>query len=272
MSLLTLTAVLFGTISCNGDKKAKEDAATEIEEAAVIAGSIPRNVLAEELKTETIQFLRDLPDSEIPYLISTGEVTVNAGDTKYMLPVAKAAELTSMSQKARACGMYFADYNVLALSKQPTAEAEAILVKLTTDLNITYWLDILKEEAPGNATKEQIQSFYATREDKMIKALVDDDKINMAIDILGGTAAEYACLIANPSLVVKGDAALAGLSENMEKRVETLGEITGDLSEYYPEMKSMGEIIHPLKEKVTSVQVAREANADIMNIRNALLE
>jgi len=272
VGLLTITAVLFGTISCNGDKKAKEDAAKETEEAAVIAGSIPKGVLTEELKVETVQFLRDLPDSDVPYLISAGEITVNVGDIKYMLPASKAAELTSMSQKARVCGIYLADYNVLAVSKQPTSEVEGILAKLTTDLNISYLLDILKEEAPKDANKEQVQSFYAAQEDKMIKALADDNKMDVAIDILGGAAAEYACLMANPSLVVKGDAALTGLSENMEKRIETLGEITSDLSEYYPEMKSLGETIVPLKDKVTSIQAARDANADIMGIRDALLK
>jgi len=269
VGLLTITAVLFGTISCTGDKKAKEEAT---EEAAVIAGNIPKSVLTEELKTETIQLLHDLPDSDIPYLISTGEMTVNVGDVKYMLPAAKAAELTSMSQKARACGIYLADYNVLSITQQPTTEVEGVLAKLTADLNISYLLDILKELAPKDATKEQIQSFYAAQEDKMVKALADDDKINIAIDILGGAAAEYACLVANPSLVVKGDAAMAGLSENMEKRIEMLGEITGDLSEYYPEMKSLGETIIPLKDKVTSIQAARDANADIMGIRDSLLK
>lgn len=272
VGLFTIAAVLFGTISCNGDKKAKDDAAKETEEAAVIAGNIPKSLLKEELKTETIQLLHDLPDSDIPYLISSGEITVNVGDAGYMLPVAKAAELTSMSQKARACGIYLADYNVLAITNQPTAEVEGVLAKLTTDLNISYLLDILKGAAPKDASKEQIQSFYAAQEDKMIKALADDDKINIAIDILGGAASEYACLVANPSLVVKGDATVAGLSENMEKRIEMLGEITGDLSEYYPEMKTLGETIIPLKDKVTSIQAARDANADIMGIRNSLLK
>lgn len=264
-----LTIVLFGAISCTGDKKATE---ATTEEAAVIAGNIPKDILKEELKTETLQLLHDLPDSDIPYLISTGEITVKVGEAGYMLPVAKAAELASMSQKARACGIYLADYNVLSITEQSTAEVEGVLAKLTADLNISYLSDILKEEAPKDADKEQAKRFYAAQEDKIIKALADDDKIDIAIYILGGTVSEYACLIANPSLVVKGDAAVAGLSENMEKRIEMLGEITGDLSEYYSEMKSLGETILPLKDKVTSIQAARDANADIMGIRNSLLK
>ncbi|MDR2919856.1 MAG: hypothetical protein LBV72_10890 [Tannerella sp.] len=272
VGLLTITAVLFGTISCNGDKKAKEDAAKETEDAAVIAGSISKSLLTEELKTETIQLLHDLPDSDIPYLISTGEITVNVGDAAYMLPVAKAAELTSMSQKARACGIYLADHKVLAITQQPTAEIEGVLAKLTADLNISYLLDILKESAPKDASKEQVQAFHKAHEDKIIKALADDDKIDIAMDILGGLTAEYACLMANPSLVVKGDAPLTGLSDGMEKRIEMLGEITTDLSEYYPEMKNLKETIAPLKGKLTSIQTARDANADITGIRNSLVK
>lgn len=271
VSLLTVAAIIFGMASCTGGKKAKEDAA-KTEEAAVLAGNVPKSLLTEELKTETIRLLHDIPDSELPYRISTGEITIGVGNLKYMLPIAKAADLTSMSQKARACGIYLSDYNILSVTGQPTTEVEGVLTKLTTDLNISYVLNILKEAAPQNATKEQMQQFYSDQEDKMIKALADDDKMNFAIEIIGGATAEYACLVANPSLVVKGDATSAGLSENMEKRIEVLGEITGDLSEYYPELKGLGDSLMPLKDKVTSIQGARDANAEITGIRDGLLK
>ncbi|MDL2255241.1 hypothetical protein LJC38_01485 [Parabacteroides sp. OttesenSCG-928-K15] len=269
VSLLSITVVLFSMTSCGG-KKAKEDAA-KTEEAAVIAGNISKSLLTEELKTETILLLNDMPGSDIPHRIATGEVTVGV-DNKYMLPVGKAADFTTTSQKARACGMYFSDYNVLSVTNRPTTEVEAALAKLTTDLNISYVLNILKEAAPQNATSEQMQAFFKAQEEKLVKALADDDKLNYAVEILGGVTAEYACMYANPTLVVKGDATSAGLSENMEKRVETLGEITTDLSAYYPELKSLGESLTPLKEKVTTYTAAREANAEITAIRDGLLK
>lgn len=270
VSLFTITTIALSVASCSGGKKAKEDTA-KAEEAAIAAGNIPKNLLTEELKTETIRLLNDLPDSEIPYRISTGEVKIGVGNMKYMLPAGKAAELTSMSQKARACGMFFADYNVLALTGQPTAETEGVLARLTTDLNVSYLLNVLKERSPENASKEQVQSFYLAQEKKIVKALADDNKIHIAIEMLGGAAAEYSCLMANPSLVVKGDATSAGLTENMEKRLNVLTEITSDLSVYYPEMKSLGEAITPLRAKVSSIQAAREANAEITAIRDRLL-
>lgn len=270
VSLLTIATIVFGMASCSGGKKAKDEAA-KTEEAAVIAGSVPKSLLTEELKTETIRLLNDLPDSEIPARLKSGEITIGVGNIQYMLPVAKAADLTTASQKARAIGIYFADYTVLAAIGQATAEVEAVLAKLTTDLNIPYVLTILKETPPTGDAKE-VSAFYKALENKVVKALADDDKINVAIDILGGVAAEYAYVIANPSLVVKGDATSAGLSENMEKRVEILGEITNDLSAYYPEMKSLGEAIIPLKDKVTSIQAARNANAEIKGIRDSLLK
>ena len=271
ISLLSLGVILFGTASCSG-KKAKEDQAAKTEEAAVIAGNVSKSLLTEELKTETLQFLADMPATDIPYLISTGEVEVGVGNTKYMLPVSKMAELTSMSQKARACGMYFADYNVLKLIGQPTTEVEGVLAKLTTDLNISFILNILKEEAPKNATKEQTQEFYRAQENKLITAMGDNNKIDVAVEFLGGSAAEYACLFANPSLVVKGDATSAGLSDNMLKRVDMLIQTTSDLSEYYPDMQSLGSTIAPLTEKVATVQTARNNNAEIMAIRDNLLK
>jgi len=271
VSLLTASALIVGMASCTGGKKTNEEAA-KTEEAAVIAGNVPKSLLTEELKTETIRLLNDIPESDLPYRISTGEVTIGVGNLKYMLPVAKASELTTPSQKARACGIYFSDYNILAVTGQPTTEVEAVLAKLTTDLNISYVMNILKEAAPKGASKEVVQKFYADQENKVVQALADDDKINIAIEMLGAASAEYACLVANPSLVVKGDATSAGLTENMERRIEVLGEITGDLAEYYPEMQALGTTIIPLKDKTTSIQTARDANAEIMAIRDSLLK
>lgn len=271
VSVLTVAAFVFGMTSCNGAKKTNEEAEKN-EVAAVIAGSIPRNVLTEELKQETILLLKDMPDSEIPHRISTGEVKVSVGDLSYMLPVSKASELATATQQARACGMYLADYNVLKVTGQPTKEVENVLAKLTADLNVASLLDILKEEAPANATKEEYQAFLKNQEDRIIEKMANDDKMDVLIEMLGGGSAENACLIANPTLVVKGDATSAALSFNMEKRVEILNEIVADLAEYYPDLKQLGQTISPLKEKLESIQSARAANAEIIDIRNSLLK
>ena len=109
LSMLAVAALVFGMTSCNGAKKTSEEA-EKTEEAAVIAGKAPKDLLTEELKQETIQLLKDMPDSDIPYRLSTGEVKVNVGDIKYMMPVGKAAELSTPTQKARALGIQVEDY------------------------------------------------------------------------------------------------------------------------------------------------------------------
>ncbi|MDH6304775.1 hypothetical protein M2459_001512 [Parabacteroides sp. PF5-5] len=270
ISLMTLTAFVFCLVSCGG-KKAKEDEA-KTEEAAVIAGNMPKSLLTEEVKTETVLLLKDMPSSEIPYRVATSEVTISVGDLGYMLPVAKASELNSASQKARACGMYFTDYNVKKAMGQPTAELEGVLAKLTSDLNITFVMNILKESAPQNASKEDFAKFIQSQEDKVLQEMINNDKIDVQIEMLSGIAAESACVYANPSLVVKGDATSAGLSDNMMKRLDTLSEVTADLAAYYPDLKELGATINPLKEKVTSIQTARTANAEIISVRDNLLK
>ena len=155
---------------------------------------------------------------------------------------------------------------------QPTAEVEAVIAKLATDLNISFVLDILKEQAPKDATKEQVQAFLQSQEDKIIEKMAAEDKIDVEVEMLGAASAEYACLIANPTLVVKGDATSAGLSANMEKRVSMLEEVVADLANYYPDLKQLGETISPLKTKVVTIQDARAANADITAIRDSLLK
>ena len=266
LSMLAVAALVFGMTSCNGAKKTSEEA-EKTEEAAVIAGKAPKDLLTEELKQETIQLLKDMPDSDIPYRLSTGEVKVNVGDIKYMVPVGKAAELSTPTQKARALGMYMADYNVLKAIGKPTAEVEGVIAKLATDLNVSFVLDI-----PKDATKEQLQAFLNAQEDKIIEKMAAENKVDAEVEMLGAASAEYACLVANPTLVVEGDATSAGLSTNMEKRVSMLEEVVADLAAYYPDLKQLGETIAPLKEKVASIQSARAANAEIMGIRDAFLK
>ena len=133
-------------------------------------------------------------------------------------------------------------------------------------------LDILKEQAPKDATKEQLQAFLNAQEDKIIEKMAAENKVDAEIEMLGAASAEYTCLVANPTLVVEGDATSAGLSTNMEKRVSMLEEVVADLAAYYPDLKQLGETIAPLKEKVASIQSARAANAEIMGIRDALLK
>ena len=251
LSMLAVAALVFGMTSCNGAKKTSEEA-EKTEEAAVIAGKAPKDLLTEELKQETIQLLKDMPDSDIPYRLSTGEVKVNVGDIKYMVPVGKAAELSTPTQKARALGMYMADYNVLKAIGKPTAEVEGVIAKLATDLNVSFVLDILKEQAPKDATKEQLQAFLNAQEDKIIEKMAAENKVDAEVEMLGATS--------------------AGLSTNMEKRVSMLEEVVADLAAYYPDLKQLGETIAPLKEKVASIQSARAANAEIMGIRDALLK
>ena len=171
-----------------------------------------------------------------------------------------------------ALGMYMADYNVLKAIGKPTAEVEGVIAKLATDLNVSFVLDILKEQAPKDATKEQLQAFLNAQEDKIIEKMAAENKVDAEVEMLGAASAEYACLVANPTLVVEGDATSAGLSTNMEKRVSMLEEVVADLAAYYPDLKQLGETIAPLKEKVASIQSARAANAEIMGIRDALLK
>lgn len=269
--LLSLSFCTWGMVSCGGGSQTKGDAA-QIENAAVVAGSATKNLLTEELKVETVTLLKDMPDSELPYRLYAKDVSIGVGDLSYMLPVAKAAELNTQSRKARACGMYFADYNILKATGQPAGELENVLVKLTSDLNIAFVQDIMKQQAPANASKEEFKTFTKDQENKLIDAMAENDKMDVQLEMLGGMASEYACLLANPSLVVKGDATSAGLSENMEGRLKIVGEIAEDLSVYYPELNEMREIIEPLKDKVETINIARSENAEIVAIRDALLK
>ena len=271
VSLLTVAAFLFGMASCNNSAK-KAEAEAQTEQEAVIAGEVSKSLLTEELKVEVSQFLKDMPESDLAYKLATGEVTVSVANTDFMLPVSKASELTTQAQKARACGMYFADLNILKAMKKPTTDVENVLVKLTTDLNIPFVIDIMKESAPANASKEEVNAFMKAQEDKLIDAMMENDKADIEIELLGGMSVEYAYLLANPGLVVKGDAISAGLSDNMIKRLDTLQQIVGDLSKYYPDLSQLGETIAPLKEMVVSVNAARAAQKDIEAMRTNLLK
>ncbi|WP_455624900.1 hypothetical protein [Parabacteroides sp.] len=271
VSLLTIAAITFGMVSCNNSKK-QEAAEQKVEEEAVIAGEVSKGLLTAELKDEVTRFLKDMPDSELPYKVSTGEVTISVANTDFMLPVSKVSELNTQAQKARACGIYFADLNVLKAMKKPTTDIENVLVKLTTDLDIPFAIDIMKESAPANASKEELSKFMKDQENKLIDAMMENDKADVELELLGGMAVEYAIVYANPGLVVKGDATSAGLSENMEKRLEILQQITADLAKYYPDLDQLGTTIAPLSGMVTTVNMARESKAKIEEMRASLLK
>ena len=256
VSLLTIAAITFGMVSCNSSKK--QDAAEQkVEEEAAIAGEVSKGLLTVELKDEVTRFLKDMPDSELPYKVSTGEVTISVANTDFMLPVSKVSELNTQAQKSRACGIYFADLNVLKAMKKPTTDIENVLVKLTTDLDIPFAIDIMKESAPANASKEELSKFMKNQENKLIDDIV---------------AVEYAIVYANPGLVVKGDAISAGLSENMEKRIGIIQQITADLAKYYPDLEQLGTTIAPLSGMVATINTARESKAKIEEMRANLLK
>ena len=224
VSLLTIAAITFGMVSCNNSKK-QDASEQQLEEEAVIAGEVSKSLLTAELKDEVTRFLKDMPDSDLPYKLSTGEVTISVASTDFMLPVNKMSELNTQAQKARACGIYFADLNILKAMKKPTTEVENALLKLTTDLDIPFAIEIMKESAPANATQEELNKFLSDQENKLIDAMMENDKTDIELELLGGMSVEYALIYANPGLVVKGDAVSAGLSENMEKRLEILQQI-----------------------------------------------
>ena len=271
VSLLTIAAITFGMVSCNSSKK--QDAAEQkVEEEAAIAGEVSKGLLTAELKDEVTRFLKDMPDSELPYKVSTGEVTISVANTDFMLPVSKVSELNTQAQKARACGIYFADLNVLKAMKKPTTDIENVLVKLTTDLDIPFAIDIMKESAPANASKEGLSKFMKDQENKLIDAMMENDKADVELELLGGMAVEYAIVYANPGLVVKGDAISAGLSENMENRIGIIQQITADLAKYYPDLEQLGTTIAPLSGMVATINTARESKAKIEEMRANLLK
>ena len=271
VSLLTIAAITFGMVSCNNSKK-QDASEQQLEEEAVIAGEVSKSLLTAELKDEVTRFLKDMPDSDLPYKLSTGEVTISVASTDFMLPVNKMSELNTQAQKARACGIYFADLNILKAMKKPTTEVENALLKLTTDLDIPFAIEIMKESAPANATQEELNKFLSDQENKLIDAMMENDKTDIELELLGGMSVEYALIYANPGLVVKGDAVSAGLSKNMEKRLEILQQITSDLAKYYPDLEQLGTTIAPLKEMVTTVNIARESKAKIEEMRATLLK
>ena len=270
ISLLAIAAIAFGMASCGGGTK--QNTAESVEQEAVIAGEVSKSLLTAELKDEVARFVKDMPESDLPYKVSTGEVSVSVAETDFMLPVSKVSELNTQAQKARACGIYFMDLSVLRAMNKPTGEVESALAKLATDLDIPFAIDIVKASAPAGASKEELGKFLKEQEAKLADAMVDNDKVDIEIELLGGMSAEQAVIYANPGLVIKGDATSAGLSENMTNRLGTLGQIVSDLGQYYPDLAELQETIAPLGELVSSVGKARESKAQIEGIRAALLK
>ena len=84
-----------------------------------------------------------------------------------------------------------ADYNVLKAIGKPTAEVEGVIAKLATDLNVSFVLDILKEQAPKDATKEQLQAFLNAQEDKIIEKMAAENQVDAEVEMLGAASVSY---------------------------------------------------------------------------------
>lgn len=257
-------------VSCGGSQKQKA-AKEDVEQQAVIAGEVSKDLLAVELQVEVKSFLKDLPTPTLPEQLSTGEVQISLANTDFMLPMNKMSELNTKTQKARAMGMYVTDASILKAMKKPVKEIKNVLVKLATELDMPFAIDIMNESMPNDNSKEEIAKFVTAR-DKFIDAMVDNNKADVLIEILGGMSVEYGLIYANPGLVVKGEAVTEGLSKNMEKRLDMIMEITNDLAKYYPDLQFMGKTIEPLKDMMIPLELARESRAQIEEMRATLLK
>ena len=85
VSLLTIAAISMSLISCNNAKKENATPEQQMEQEAVIAGEVSKNLLTAELKDEVTRFLKDMPDSDLPYKLSTGEVEISVANTDFII-------------------------------------------------------------------------------------------------------------------------------------------------------------------------------------------
>ena len=90
--------------------------------------------------------------------------------------------------------------NVLKAMKKPTTDIENVLVKLTTDLDIPFAIDIMKESAPANASKEELSKFMKDQENKLIDAMMENDKADVELELLGGHGCRICHCIRKPGL------------------------------------------------------------------------
>lgn len=253
-SLFTFVVMTFGMVACNNGQK-QQAAKENIESEAAAAGQISKDLLNEELKMEVKTFMKDLPTHNLPEQISSGKVKVSVTNTDYMLPLNRVEEFETITQKARAFGFYGTDVSVLKAMDKPYADLEKVMIKLAVDLNIPFDKD--DKEIKGR--------------EKYFDAMIDNNKTDVMLEILGSICVEYALVYADPSFEIQADVTDA-LSKNMQKRLEMILEITNDLASYYPDLQFMGKTIKPLKEMLTPIDKARESRAEIVAMREALLK
>ena len=92
--------------------------------------------------------------------------------------------------------------------------------------------------------------------------MMENDKADVELELLGGMAVEYAIVYANPGLVVKGDAISAGLSEFLFFCFVF----------FLPDLEQLGTTIAPLSGMVATINTARESKAKIEEMRANLLK
>lgn len=269
ISMLCISALVL--VSCGNKASKKKDAVVEPKEV-----SAQEQYLTEDLILKMNDLITSLGDfGLVPQMraIFDGKVELTEKEKQvkpqFLMPLEKADELITLSQKSKALGVYFVDKSYAALYGIPTEPYDAILTRLSVE---TDNQGILEEpdiniEINASDTKDWVVS--------MGNELLEKEKINQFIETAAAGVLENIYILSQDLdryIVFFDDESASEIS----LRFVYLLEAANDLLPYYPELSSLITVIEPLRviNAVTVAQLKEQLTTlkgDIAKAREALL-
>lgn len=265
-ALLAISIVLFSSCGNNQGKKktTKEATKTSVQEQYITADL--------KIKLDSlVSAMNQLGMLPIFQSAEQGKITLTEKEKKvkpnYLLPVYKANELTTLTQKYRAAMMYRVDLAIAELYGMPTADYKQTLAKLMVDINNPAFTQDLNEKAKNGEMKDIITKVYNEE--------LENGTINFFYEAaVAGIVEQLYVLTKNiDKFIVCFDDQSAS---EITYRFTLVHDGIVSLIPYHPEMQSLDTVLQPLY-VINAINVKQlrdqlmELKGEIDVIRNSLL-
>lgn len=235
--LVALSIVLFSACGNNqGKKKSAKEATKTV--------SVQEQYITADLKIKMDSLVASLEQlGMIPIFedAQQGKIKLTDKEKKvkpnYLLPISKANDLVTLSQKYRAVMMYRVDMAIASLYDMPTEDYKQTLAKLVVDINNPAFTADLNAKAANGDVKGFITNIYNEQ--------LENGSINFFWDAAtAGIIEQIYVLTKNiDKFIVCFDDQSAS---EITYRFSLVHDGISSLIPYHPEMKSLEAALHPL--------------------------
>lgn len=253
--LIAASLILMGSCGNQQNKKKKTETKTTTAE----------QYLKEDLKIQLDSLVAELTKLQsgiITTSIENGKVTLSEKEKKvkpnYLLPLEKASEATTLSEKYRAVAIYMSDMAVAKLYDMPTDGYKQTISKLLADINSPALTAAFKEGQSANIDAA-LRSLY----DEALK----NNTMNLFWDVVVSSMVEQLYIVTHnidKFITCFDDQSAADVTY----RFVLVHNGIVSLIPYHPEMKNLETILKPLE--VINAMSVKELRDQLIELKGSI--